>query len=167
MIENPPPEPDVSSPPEAPRDHFDHLLRKKRSNGLVVLLLEDEPLIAIDVDLTLGDAGYDVSSVTSCHDAGVWLDKHRPDVVVADINLRDGPCMDVVLRLVDADIPFVIFSGDHPSRYLNGPFMHGAWVIKPASPKDLLRAVNAALGSKVATIERRAAQPLADPADRY
>ena len=167
MIENPSSEPDVSSPPDTARGHFDQILRKKPANGLMVLLLEDEPLIAIDVASTLGDGGYDVSSVMSCHDAGIWLDAHRPDVVIADINLRDGPCTDVVLRLVDADIPFVIFSGDHPSRYLNGPFMHGAWVIKPASPKDLLRAVNAALGSKVSNIENRAAQSLADAADRY
>jgi hypothetical protein len=34
-------------------------------NAPVALLLEDEPLIAMDVELILGGAGFDVTTVTS------------------------------------------------------------------------------------------------------
>lgn len=38
-------------------------------NAAVALLLEDEPLIAIDVELALGEAGFAVTTVASCAEA--------------------------------------------------------------------------------------------------
>ena len=115
------------------------------TNAAVCLLLEDEPLIAMDLQLTLGNAGFAVTTVMSCAQAGDWLAICRPDIVVVDIELRDGRSDKVVERLVDDHIPFIVHSGDHPSMHVDTPFAHGRWVNKPASPDELVEAARSLL----------------------
>lgn len=114
------------------------------ANRAVALLLEDEPLISMDVEITLVDAGFEVHCAMSCKDANAWLDNHRPDVVIVDIVLRDGHCTEVVSRLLQAKIPFIVHSGDSPSTHIGTPFELGAWVAKPSIPNALLQAATAA-----------------------
>lgn len=109
----------------------------------VALLLEDEPLIAMDVEMTLVDAGFEVHCAISCKNADDWLDRHRPDIVIVDIVLRDGHCTEVVSRLVQAGIPFIVHSGDYPSAHTGTAFELGAWVAKPSVATALLQAVSA------------------------
>lgn len=104
-----------------------------------VLLLEDEPLIALDLEQTLHAAGFEVTTVSSCVDALEWLEVCRPDVVIVDIILRDGPCHAVVAWLVGQNIPFVVQSGDHPSLYADTPFAAGVWIGKPADAAEMVR----------------------------
>jgi DNA-binding response OmpR family regulator len=115
------------------------------TNAAVCLLLEDEPLIAMDLELTLGNAGVDVTTVMSCAQASDWLAKCRPDIVVVDIELRDGRSDKVVDGLVEHNIPFIVHSGDHPSMHIDTPFAHGRWVNKPAAPDELVEAVRSLL----------------------
>lgn len=115
------------------------------TNASVALLLEDEPLIAMDIELILGAAGFDVTTVMSCEEANDWLEICRPDVVVVDIVLRDGPCHDVVAKLIEANIPFIVHSGDHPRMHVDTPFAHGRWVSKPADGDELAAVARAML----------------------
>lgn len=46
----------------------------------------------------------------------------RPDVVIVDIVLRDGPSDQVVERLVSDGIPFIVHSGEHPGMHVGSPF---------------------------------------------
>lgn len=117
------------------------------SNASVALLLEDEPLISMDLELMLEGAGFDVTTVMSCREAEEWLDICRPDVVVVDIMLRDGPSDKVVEQLVEAKIPFIVHSGDHPSMHVGTPFAHGRWVSKPADGDELAAVARALLAS--------------------
>lgn len=119
--------------------------RRQDRNGLIALVLEDEPLISIDVETMLDEAGFDVVYVMSCKEAHAWLDLHCPDVVVVDIELRDGPCTAVVERLVHSSIPFIIHSGHHPDMHEDTPFMRGPWVCKPALTDALIQAARAAV----------------------
>jgi two-component system, response regulator PdtaR len=117
------------------------------STASVALLLEDEPLISMDLELTLGNAGFDVTTVMSCEEALDWLGMARPDIVIVDIELRDGRSDKVVERLVEDDIPFIVHSGDHPSMQVDTPFAHGRWVSKPAAPDELVQAARALLSA--------------------
>lgn len=110
-------------------------------NRLTDLLLEDEPLIAMDIEMTLRDAGFDVSVVGSCEEALEWLEVCRPDVVIVDIVLRDGPGHKVVDQLITDGIPFVVHSGDLPAVHEGTPFAAGSWINKPAIAADLVAAV--------------------------
>lgn len=108
-----------------------------RTNAAVALLLEDEPLIAMDIEIILGGAGFDVTKVMSCKEAEDWLEICRPDIVIVDIILRDGPSDGIVAKLIEADIPFIVHSGDQPSMHGETPFAHGRWVSKPADGDEL------------------------------
>ena len=111
-----------------------------RTNAAVALLLEDEPLISMDLEQTLGSAGFDVTTVMSCEEAKEWLEICRPDIVIVDIMLRDGPSDEVVECLVEDEIPFIVHSGDHPNQHVGTPFAHGRWVSKHADTDELIDA---------------------------
>lgn len=117
------------------------------SNASVALLLEDEPLISIDVEETLEEAGFAVTTVMSCRDADDWLNMCRPDVAIVDIELKDGPCTRVVERLIAADVPFIVHSGEHLSTYVGTPFARGLWLSKPAEPGELADAARALIAA--------------------
>lgn len=105
----------------------------------VALLLEDEPLISMDLEVTLADARFDVVPIMTCSDAMAWLDDNVADIAIVDIALLDGPSTPVVERLIDARIPFVVHSGDVPDVYEGTPFASGLWVSKPVDGEDLVR----------------------------
>jgi DNA-binding response OmpR family regulator len=112
---------------------------------LSVVVLEDEALIALDVEQTLRDAGFNVLAVmSSCADALEWLEANSPNVAVLDIELRDGNCAAAVEQLCERDIPFVVHSGSSFSSDYHDPiFLKGRWVMKPSDPSELTNAVAA------------------------
>ena len=115
-------------------------------NTRVALLLEDEPFIALDIEEQLEGAGFSVMTFPSCPEAGSWLDNHRPDLAIVDIMMRDGTSIEIASKLVAADIPFIVHSGDHPSMHKDTPFAQGIWVEKPCNSEDLVRAAEMLLG---------------------
>ncbi|MBW4656679.1 MAG: response regulator [Kaiparowitsia implicata GSE-PSE-MK54-09C] len=117
------------------------------AKAFLALLLEDEPLIAMDMELILQGAGFDVTTVVSCVEANNWLEVRRPDIVIVDIMLRDGPSHNIVERLIQDAIPFVVHSGDPVSMYAETAFAQGPWLSKPSSPDELVGAVLALLAT--------------------
>lgn len=113
-----------------------------------VLILEDQPLIALDIEELLFESGFkNVSLVSSCADAEDWLQTNQPDVAILDINLRDGICVEVAKTLVECDVPFVVHTGSDPSvADDNVVFLKGRWIGKPSQPSLLLDAVHDLLG---------------------
>lgn len=109
-------------------------------NSTVVLSLEDEPLIAVDVEFVLGDAGFKVTTVASCAEALEWLALFSPDVAIVDIILRDGPCPAVVEQLVADRIPFLVHSGDNPRLHADTILAKGIWIGKPSDGAEMVRA---------------------------
>ncbi|RKM87750.1 response regulator [Devosia naphthalenivorans] len=111
-------------------------------NCPLALLLEDEALIAMDVEQALDSAGFAVATMLTCADAEQWLEAHRPDVVIVDIMLKDGTCEAIVSRLVQDHVPFVVHSGDVPSLHANTLFSRGVWVSKPSDSRELAEAAS-------------------------
>ncbi len=75
-------------------------------------MVEDEAVVAFDLELSLHDFGCEVLAlVASVTDALACLEDGRPDVVVLDINLSDGPAGPLALRLIEAGVPYVVASG--------------------------------------------------------
>ena len=66
-----------------------------------VLVLEDEPFIALDLEGMLEEFGAtSVVSLNTRADALQWLEDNRPDVAIVDPRVNDGVCTDDV-RLLD------------------------------------------------------------------
>jgi CheY-like chemotaxis protein len=108
-----------------------------------VLVVEDEPLIALDIEEMLTSAGCTVAAILdTCEAAEVWLASNSPDVAILDIQLKDGTCESVARTLHERSIPFVVHSGSEQSDDVLHPiFREGSWVAKPASQDELAEAL--------------------------
>lgn len=109
------------------------------------LLLEDQFLIAMNLEASLTEVGYQVKAAMSCADAHRWLDQNRPDVAIVDVRLQDGRSDSVAARLLELGVPFVVHSGDVPSQYDGTPFENGVWLEKPSGVAELKSAINASM----------------------
>lgn len=114
-------------------------------NMSTALLLEDEPLIAMDMEENLHVAGFEVVHLMSCAAANNWIDANKADVAIVDIQLTDGSCHEVVERLRFTGVPFVVHSGDVANQHAGTSFEHGIWVNKPSSENELIAAVRQAM----------------------
>jgi DNA-binding response OmpR family regulator len=114
----------------------------KQANGRpLVLVLEDEALIALNLQDDLQDAGYEVAGpFTTCAAALEWLQTETPDTAILDAALKDGPCREVALELSRREVPFLIYSGHHEDRQLLSEFHHVTWIEKPVPSAVLVQA---------------------------
>ncbi|MGF9763643.1 response regulator [Microvirga sp. 0TCS3.31] len=112
------------------------------SNGRqLVLVLEDEALIALNVQDELQDAGYEVAGpFSTCSAALEWLQTTTPDMAILDTTLKDGPCREIALELSRREVPFLIYSGYQEDRQLLSEFDHITWIEKPVPPEVLVQA---------------------------
>jgi DNA-binding response OmpR family regulator len=78
-----------------------------------ILVVEDEPLIAMMLEDFLDMLGHEVAGTADCVDGALSaIDAGKPDVVILDVNLRDGEtCWPVADRLAERDVPFVLATG--------------------------------------------------------
>jgi DNA-binding response OmpR family regulator len=114
----------------------------KQANGKpLILILEDEALIALNLQDELQDAGYRIAGpFTTCAAALEWLQTATPDTAVLDAALKDGPCREIALELSRREVPFLIYSGHHEDRQLLAEFDHLTWIEKPVPPSVLVQA---------------------------
>nr|WP_325262368.1 response regulator [uncultured Rhizobium sp.] len=120
----------------------------------MILLLEDQPLISLDIEDALGAAGLNnVINLRSKQAALEWLQKNVPSIVILDLHLTDGDCYAVIQVLHDARIPFVVYSGsEKPQDWENELFSDGLWIDKPADPAFIVSVVK----QKLAAVSARA-----------
>jgi two-component SAPR family response regulator len=77
--------------------------------GRSVLLVEDELLVAWDIEQMLKTAGLKVlGPVSSVAAALALLKTHKPDAAILDLNLRGELVTPVARRLRELDVPFVL-----------------------------------------------------------
>jgi DNA-binding response OmpR family regulator len=107
----------------------------------LVLILEDEALIALNLQDELQDAGYKIAGpFTTCATALEWLQTTTPDTAILDAALKDGPCREIALELSRRGVPFLIYSGHHEDRQFLADFDHVTWIEKPVPPSVLVQA---------------------------
>ena len=102
-----------------------------------ILIIEDEPLIAMDLEALVEGLGHNVTGIARTRTEAVKLaaDK-RPGLILADIQLADGSSgLDAVNDLLKAfEVP-VIFITAYPERFLTGERPEPAFLIaKPFQP---------------------------------
>lgn len=113
-----------------------------------VLIIEDEPLIAIDLESLVEGLGHTVTAVARTHREALDAVKSRkPGLILADIQLADGSSgLDAVNDLLaDLDVP-VIFITAYPERLLTGERPEPAFLLtKPYNPTMLSAIISQAL----------------------
>lgn len=118
------------------------------------LVLDDEMLIALDVEVMLFDLGYArVTVVPSVGEALDYLKDEKPDVAVIGYHVRGKNCEAVAGALRSLGVPTVIHSGTHFDPGYHGMFFADfPWLSKPASREHLSSALAAAIDqSKLTT----------------
>ena len=113
-------------------------------DGCSILVVEDEPLIAMDIELAFEGCGADVAVASTVKDALQLVDDGF-SLGVLDHGLSDGHSTELYEHLSERGVPFIIYTGHKvPEGDRNG----GVVVSKPAVDgnlrsvaEDLVRAV--------------------------
>lgn len=130
--------------PEAVRDLLTEASREIASSiATDVLIIEDEPIIAMDLESLVESLGHRVSAVARTHrEAVAAVEQHKPGLVLADVQLADGSSgLDAVNEILSAyDVP-VIFVTAYPERLLTGERPEPTYLITKPFQTETLRAV--------------------------
>jgi CheY-like chemotaxis protein/DNA-directed RNA polymerase specialized sigma24 family protein len=120
----------------------------RRQASTRVLIIEDEPVIAMDIAGIVEALGHEVVGVAARQSEAVELARrHYPGLVLADVQLQDGDSgiatVQEIMRSMDAP---VIFVTGFPERLLTGDRVEPAFIVtKPFDPETLKVAIVQAL----------------------
>lgn len=108
-----------------------------------VLIIEDEPLIALEIEGLVNDMGHHVVGIARTRTEAALLAREKaPTLVLADVQLADGSsgidAVNDILRGYDAP---VIFVTAYPERLLTGERAEPAFLVPKPFRHDMLRAV--------------------------
>lgn len=112
---------------------------------MIILLAEDDALIAMDMEMMLQAGGHEVlGPAASCDTALSLLVDVRPDVAVLDIGLKNGESGIELARTLryDWDIPVLFVSGE-PARARKASDVGIGVLTKPVSQSALLKSIDA------------------------
>jgi len=104
-----------------------------------ILIVEDEPLIAMMLEDFLLSLGHRVSAICeSVAEALAACDSASFDVAILDVNLKGESVWPVAAALRAKDIPFVLASGGHveapPAEFANTPMIEKPYTIDRVLP---------------------------------
>ncbi len=113
-----------------------------------VLIIEDEPVIAADIEALVKELGHHVTDIAATRtEAAEAVARKTPGLVLADIQLADGSSgIDAVKDILGRfDVP-VIFITAFPERLLTGERPEPTFLItKPFQPETVKAAIGQAL----------------------
>ncbi|ETX16593.1 response regulator [Roseivivax halodurans JCM 10272] len=97
-----------------------------------VLICEDEPIVALDLQFLVEGYGFDVlgphSTVARALSA---LERERPDAAILDVRLGDGEVFPVAERLQEMGVPLIFHSGHTYDDEIRARFPGAACCQKP------------------------------------
>jgi DNA-binding response OmpR family regulator len=113
--------------------------------GRIILIIEDEPLIALDIRETFEDAGARVILARTVAAALVAIQEPGLSAAIIDHALGDGDSSEICERLNRMNVPFIMHSG---FAHLNGACADAGHVLKPATPTVLVATVAGLVASQ-------------------
>lgn len=108
-----------------------------------VLIIEDEPIIAMDLEALVTGLGHRVTGNARTHREAVAMAKaEQPGLVLADIRLADGSSgLEAVNEILESfDVP-VIFITAYPESLLTGQRPEPTFLIAKPFREDMVKAV--------------------------
>ncbi|MGB3470482.1 MAG: response regulator [Erythrobacter sp.] len=109
-----------------------------------VLLLEDEPLILLDLEYAVEDRGYCVLPTQSCTEALAAIEGNAQRLVVAVLDVSLGgegnTCFPVAQELDRRGIPYILHSGDLDRHDEKIRRLDAELVAKPAPAEKVITA---------------------------
>ena len=129
-------------------EEFESLLEEasieiSRQVATDILIIEDEPLIAMDIEQLVESLGHNVVGIARTHrEAVAQFAKNQPKMILADIQLADGSSgIDAVNEILNSHSVPVIFITAFPERLLTGERPEPTFLVtKPFNP-DMVKAL--------------------------
>ncbi|QRM56477.1 response regulator [Sinorhizobium sp. BG8] len=113
-----------------------------------VMIIEDEPLIALDLAHMVNSMGHHVTGIarTQAEAEALWSSTH-PGLILADVKLADGSSgIDAVNNILAQSTLPIIFITAYPERLLTGERPEPTFLIsKPFNPETVKVLINQAL----------------------
>ncbi|HEX2494222.1 MAG TPA: response regulator [Steroidobacter sp.] len=113
-----------------------------------VLIIEDEPIISLDLQSIVREMGHSVTAIATTRDEAVKAARRtEPGLVLADIKLADGSSgIDAVRQILsELQVP-IVFITAYPERLLTGERPEPTFLVtKPFVPETVRVAVSQAL----------------------
>ena len=104
-----------------------------------ILIVEDEPLIAMMLEDFLDLLGHEVrGTCDSVKCALIEVEKGGFDLAILDVNLKGENVWPVATRLREKNVPFVIATGGHvdppPPEFDNAPVIEKPYTVDRVTP---------------------------------
>lgn len=110
-----------------------------------VLIVEDEPLIALTLEELLVKSEFEVVGIAGRLESALELiDRAGFDVAVLDANLAGVSASPAAAALTASGVPFVVTSG-YSTNQLTGDFFGAHFMRKPFRPDQLIHSLNKVL----------------------
>ena len=119
-----------------------------------ILVVEDDPSLALVLRRRLEASGFQVATVSSGAEALSDAAEHRPDLVILDLRLPDihgyQVCRELRKLYHAWTMPILMLTGmDRPIDQLRGfAFGADAYLTKPCEPQELLKTIELLLGQE-------------------
>jgi DNA-binding NtrC family response regulator len=112
----------------------------------VILVAEDETIVAWDLCATVEEAGYTVEGpYTDISSAMLAYQKQKPDLAILDVQLGDGNVFPLAEQMMAEDIPVIFHSGNYSPGEVAERFPHSHALAKPCPPAAIIDSVQNAL----------------------
>jgi CheY-like chemotaxis protein len=108
-----------------------------------VLILEDDPLIALDLQLLVEGVGHQVVEVCGNLSAARRHLSGGVDFALLDVDLPDGKSFEVASCLDEKQIPFAFVSASAVAE-LPAHLRHARFIAKPYQPTAIISSLRAA-----------------------
>jgi DNA-directed RNA polymerase specialized sigma24 family protein len=108
-----------------------------------IMIIEDEPLIAMDIEQMVTDLGHNVTGIARTHKEALELfHRTQPKMILADIQLADGSSgLEAMKEILQMTTLPVIFITAFPERLLTGERPEPTFLVtKPFNP-DMVKAL--------------------------
>jgi DNA-binding response OmpR family regulator len=114
----------------------------------VILVAEDEPIVAHDLCDTVEEAGFKVEGpFDDPSEAMLAFQKNKPDLAILDINLHGGTAYSLAEKMMAEDVPVIFHSGEVTSEEVQALYPRASALSKPCPPNVILDTVQQALDS--------------------
>ena len=123
-------------------------MQRPTLHGRSILVVEDEPLIVMDITQAFEHTGAEVTSTNTLRHALLLAEHDGLSAAILDHALGDGDSSELCARLKERGVPFLFYSG---YEKLDGECKGAPHVNKPAKVGELVAAMENLLGGKTSS----------------
>ena len=127
-------------------------MQRPSLEGRSILVVEDQPLIAMDISQAFEATGAGVTTTNTLKHALILVEHDGLSGAILDHALGDGDSSQLCERLTDRDIPFMIYSG---YAHVGGACKDALHIQKPATHETLVSAMEGLIRSHPPRVPER------------